>query len=124
MTGRGGRMRAALLGAALFALAAGGAGAQGRPHAKIVVDASGAVTYEGRRVSPAELREELASLARWKGEVWYYRENPAADPPPAALAVIEAIMEARLPVRFATKPDFSAFDGEPPDPGVGAPDAR
>jgi hypothetical protein len=116
-----GPRRALLVALALVTLAPAGAAAQGRPVARVAVAASGAVTFDGRPVSLPELRSELESLARWKGEVWYYRENPAAEPPPEALAVIEAIMQARLPVRFATKPDFSAFDGDVVEPGDVAP---
>jgi len=103
-------LRALLLLAALLLAAPGTAHAQGRPVAKVSVSESGAITVDGRTVSLPELRVALHSLAEWKGEVWYYRPNPAGDPPPGAMAVIEAILEARLPVRFATKPDFSAFD--------------
>lgn len=113
------RLRALAAALTLGLLAPAGVGAQGRPFAKVSVTSAGAVRYDGRAVSLPELRRELASLAKAKGEVWYHRENPAAEPPPEALAVIDAIMQARLPVRFATKPDFSAFDGdvvEPADP--------
>lgn len=113
--------RALLLAVALASGLHGAAAAQGRPFAKVAVAESGAVTLDGRPVSLPELRAELETLAKWKGEVWYYRANPAAEPPPAALAVIEAVMQARLPVRFATKPDFSAFDGDAIEPGDDAP---
>jgi len=110
-------MRMLLLVVALLAAAPDVATAQGRPVAKVVVAESGAITFDGRPVTLPELREALASLAKGKGEVWYYRPNPPGDPPPGALAVIQAIAQARLPVRFATEPDFSAFDApSPPAP--------
>lgn len=99
-----------LAGVLLLLLASGIAGAQGRPVAKVALSESGAISLDGRPVTLLELREAFRALAAAKGEVWYYRSNPAADPPPGAMAVIQAIAEARLPVRFATKPDFSAFD--------------
>jgi hypothetical protein len=112
-------MRALLLAAALLLVACGPATAQGRPVAKVALGESGAITLDGRAVTLPELREALRRHAEWKGEVWYYRPNPAGDPPPHAMAVIEAIAAARLPVRFATKPDFSAFDAPPgPEPGA------
>ena len=109
---------ALLLLAALPATVPQAAAAQGRPVAKVAVTEAGEVTLDGHPVTLPELREALRSLADWKGEVWYYRPNPAGEPPPNALAVIQAIADARLPVRFATKPDFSAFDA-PPDPAPG-----
>lgn len=115
------RLCALAVALALGALAPAGATAQGRPFAKVSVTRAGVVSYDGRTVSLAELRSDLARLAKGKGEVWYYREDPAGEPAPEALAVIEAIMRARLPVRFATKPDFSAFDGEVAEPVAPSP---
>ncbi|MEB2345398.1 MAG: hypothetical protein OZ948_11715 [Deltaproteobacteria bacterium] len=109
------RAAAALLAVAL--LSAGSAGlAQGRPVAKVALSEAGAIRLDGRPVSLPELREAFRTLAAAKGEVWYYRPNPGADPPPGAMAVVQAIAEARLPVRFATKPDFSAFDAPAREP--------
>jgi len=39
------------------------------------------------------------------GAVWYHRESPGQEPPPEALAVLQAIIDARLPVKLVEK-DF------------------
>ena len=104
-------MRALLLVTALLWVAAPGlATGQGRPVAKVALTEAGAIQLDGRPVTLPELHEALRTLAAAKGEVWYYRPNPGGEPPPGAMAVIQAIADARLPVRFATRPDFSAFD--------------
>jgi len=87
------------------------------PVAKISITRDGAVSLDGHPISPADLKDPLARLAERKGEVWYYRENAGADPPPEAMAVIQAIIDAHLPVRLSTKPDFSEFTRIPPKPG-------
>lgn len=108
MTGRA--RRAVGLALLLTAAAVAPLAAQGRPVAKVSVAQDGAIALDGRTVTLVELRDALRALARSKGEVWYWREDPTAEAPPAALAVMDAILDARLPVRFATQPDFSAFD--------------
>ncbi len=49
----------------------------------------------------------IRELAKNKGEVWYYRQAPEADPHPNAMKVLKAIMDQNLPVRLSTKPDYS-----------------
>jgi hypothetical protein len=110
VTGRARRAAGLALALLLAAAPAPPALAQGRPVAKVSVAQDGAIALDGRAVTLGELRDALRELAAWKGEVWYWRANPTEDPPPAALDVMQAILDARLPVRFATKPDFSAFD--------------
>lgn len=112
MTARGRCAAGLALALALFAVLP--VAAQGRPVAKIAVAASGAVTLDGRAVALPELRAALRDLARAKGEVWYWRDDPAAEPPPAALQVMDAVIAAGVPIRFATRPDFTAFEA-PPD---------
>ena len=46
------------------------------------------------------LRRELSRLKQVKGAVWYTREHPDEDPPAAAMAVIQAIIEVQLPVKL------------------------
>lgn len=113
MTARG--RCAAALALALALLAAVPVAAQGRPVAKIAVAAGGAVALDGRVVTLPDLRTALSDLARAKGEVWYWRDDPAAEPPRAALQVMDAVIAAGVPIRFATKPDFSAFEGPAED---------
>ncbi len=78
--------------------------------AKIKVQADGAIFLDEKPVSLEDLRAELEKLSKVKGAaVYYYRENPKGKPHPAAAitGVLKAIMEARLPVRLSTKPDYS-----------------
>ena len=44
--------------------------------------------------------------------VWYYRENPAADPPPNAMAVLDLVMRSRVPISMSSRPDFSDYIDE------------
>ena len=46
----------------------------------------------------------------------YYRENPAQEPPPSAMAAVKLVIKYRLPVSFSSKPDFS--DTVDPSTGV------
>ncbi len=68
--------------------------------ANVKVDRAGMISLNGRPVTLEELKRELARLKEIGGAVWYAREHPEEDPPAAALAVIAAIIEARLPVRL------------------------
>jgi hypothetical protein len=75
--------------------------------AKVAVFADGRITLNGNSASIEEVRATFAELAADKGVVWYYREAADAEPHPTAMLVIQAIVEARLPVSMSTKPDFS-----------------
>jgi hypothetical protein len=44
------------------------------------------------------LEQEFEKLKKVNGTVWYYRENPEAEAPPQALAVISAVAKAKLSV--------------------------
>ena len=79
---------------------------------KIVVSASGEIQADGKPVTLEALADQLAALRAKGGAVWYYRENPAAEPHPNAEQVINLIAENGLPVRLSTKPDFSDSAGE------------
>jgi hypothetical protein len=75
---------------------------------KVAVMKSGEIFADGSRLDLARLKAAFTKLAAERGSVIYYREDPsAADPHPNAMAVIQAIVEARLPVSLSTKPDFS-----------------
>jgi hypothetical protein len=67
----------------------------------------GRITLNGRAVSIEEIREAFAELSRNNGAVWYYREAADSEPHPNAMLVVEAIVNARLPVSMSTKSDFS-----------------
>jgi hypothetical protein len=88
---------------------------EGAPVAKVKVLADGTILLDDRRVTVDELKKAFAELQDRNGAVWYYREEAEGEPPPEAMAVIQAAVEARLPVRLSTKPDFSDSIG--PDGG-------
>lgn len=87
-----------------------------RPVARVSVSAAGVVSLDGRTATLPEVKSALRALAQKGGEVWYYRPNPEGEPPPGAMEVVQAIIDARLPVRLATKPDFSEFATFPASP--------
>ena len=72
---------------------------------------------DDKTVSLEDLKVALSKLKQSPGSsVWYYRENPAGEPHPNAKEVLKLIIDARLPIRLSTKPDFSDFvglDGRP-----------
>jgi hypothetical protein len=67
----------------------------------------GRITLNGRDVSIEEIRGAFAELSRNNGAVWYYREAADSEPHPNAMLVVEAIVNAQLPVSMSTKSDFS-----------------
>lgn len=75
--------------------------------AKVGIYADGRITLDGRVVQMEELRAQFAKLSQEKGAVWYYREASSADAPANAMLVIQAIIDARLPVSMSSMPDFS-----------------
>jgi hypothetical protein len=75
--------------------------------AKVAVYADGRIALDGREIQIEELRSQFMNLSKDKGAVWYYREASSADPPPVATLVIQAIIDARLPVSMSSLPDFS-----------------
>ena len=80
---------------------------------KLAVLASGAILLDGQ---PADLEQLDAALERLKqdrGQVWYYREQAGGAPPPAGLAVIQRVVQHKIPVSLSSKPDFSDWvDGQ------------
>ena len=81
--------------------------ADSRKVLKIAITASGQITADGRPTTLDALIPILRDLAKNKGEVWYYREAPKADPHPNAMKVLSAIVDQNLPVRLSSKPDYS-----------------
>ncbi len=65
------------------------------------------MTVDGAPASILSLRESLHKVAEAHGVVWYYRESAQKNPPPIATEVINQVMEARVPIRLSTKPDYS-----------------
>jgi hypothetical protein len=81
--------------------------ADSRKVLKVAITAGGQITAEGHPTTLDALIPMLRELAKDKGEVWYYREVPEADPHPNAMKVLEAIVDQNLPVLLSTKPDYS-----------------
>jgi biopolymer transport protein ExbD len=81
--------------------------ADSRKVLKIAITASGKITADGRPTTIEALILILRELAKNKGEVWYYREAPEAEPHPNAMKVLSAIVDQNLPVRLSSKPDYS-----------------
>ena len=73
--------------------------------AKVKMNQTGAIYLNGKVVTIEVLKQEFARLKQGNGAVWYYRENPQGEPPPQAMAVIQAIIDANLPVRVMER-DF------------------
>lgn len=75
---------------------------------KVAVMNTGEIFADGKKVDLPQLESAFAQLSAAHGSVIYYRENPTgAEPPLNAMAVVQAIVKARLPVSMSTKPDFS-----------------
>lgn len=74
---------------------------------KVAVFADGRLTVDGDSSSLADLKISLQEISEKGGVVWHYREQTQHEPPPIATEVIEAVMEARVPVRLSTRPDYS-----------------
>ncbi len=81
--------------------------ADSRKVLKIAITASGEITADGHPTTLDALIPMLRELAKNKGEVWYYREAPKADPHPNAMKVLSAIVDQNLPIRLSSKPDYS-----------------
>jgi hypothetical protein len=81
--------------------------AQSQKVLKVAITAKGEITADGRPTTLQALIPILRELAKNKGEVWYYREAPEADPHPNAMKVLSAIVDQNLPIRFSSKPDYS-----------------
>ena len=76
--------------------------------AKVKVLADGTILLDEKQVTIDELKAAFAKLKdKENGSVFYYRENADGEPPAQAMAVIQAVVEAGLPIKLSTKPDFS-----------------
>ncbi|MEO8597241.1 MAG: hypothetical protein ABI759_28240 [Candidatus Solibacter sp.] len=74
---------------------------------KISVLASGTVLLDGQPVDGSTIDAALDRAQLVQGQVWFYREAPAASAPPQALAVIQNVVRRKLPVSLSSRPDFS-----------------
>jgi len=75
--------------------------------ARIRVSGAGEIWCNDTRTTLDSLRGMLAELRAGNGSVWYHRETGIADPSPEAMAVVQLVIELRLPISLSTKPDFS-----------------
>ena len=82
------------------------------PLAKISALASGALLLNGQAADLASIEAEFKRLQAESGVVWYYRDNPRSEPSPAAMAVVQLVIQYRLPISFSSKPDFSDYIDE------------
>ncbi len=74
---------------------------------KIAVLADGRLMADGKPTSLESLRERLDSVKEQQGVVWYYREGSDGEPPPIAMEVMSAVVDAGLPIRLSSRPDYS-----------------
>src|SRR3954468_22431905 len=78
--------------------------------AKVKVLRDGSIYLNGAATTLEALDKALSELPKKQSAVWYYREDPAnPKPPPQAEAVIQKIIEHRLPVKLYEKD----FDKDP-----------
>jgi hypothetical protein len=79
----------------------------GQAVAKVRVYTDGRVTLDGKPVTTDELKAAFAELKSRNGVVWYFREQGAGAFHPTARRVMEAVMQARLPISLSDREDFS-----------------
>ena len=80
------------------------------PHApvlKIAVMSDGRIAVDELPATMESLRDSLKRLAEQRGVVWYYREAANAEAPPESTAVMQCVIENRLPIRLSSRPDYS-----------------
>ena len=70
-------------------------------YARVKVTADGLIFLNGNPATMEDLEVEFARLATVSGGVWYYRENSQAEPHPVAEQVIQAVIDANLPIAFS-----------------------
>jgi len=95
--------------ATILCLVAIAASAQSSPVARVSALASGRLLLNGSPAELAVIEAEFQRIQKSHGAVWYYRENPQADPSPQAMAVIELVVQYGLPISMSGKPDFTDY---------------
>lgn len=86
------------------------------PVLKVAIFADGRLTADGTATTIQSLQASLRTLSEKHGVVWYYREAGQHEPPPISMEIMKAIVDARLPIRLSSRPDYSdsiGFDGRP-----------
>ena len=87
--------------------------ADSRKVLKVAITAGGQITADGRSTTLEALIPMLRELAKNKGEVWYYREAPKADPHPSwtRISLFSFPQSRIIPTLSMTKDDrFHAID--------------
>ena len=97
----------------LFSFLLGGCSKQSAPPSpdvpvlKVAVFADGRLTVDGAAATFQSLQTSLHTLSEKHGVVWYYREAGQQEPPSIATEVIQAVIDAKLPVRLSSRPDYA-----------------
>jgi biopolymer transport protein ExbD len=84
--------------------------------ARVKVTRKGQIFLNDQPVTPHQLKRSFAELKQQEGAVLYYREDPEGEPPAEAMAVVQAVIDARLAIRLSAKPDYSdaiGLEGKP-----------
>jgi len=78
------------------------------PYVRVFMSKDGALSVNGRGSSFAELSTALDEMVSTHGAVLYSRDSPEQfEPHPSAKAVIDAVIQRRLPIRFCRHADCS-----------------
>jgi hypothetical protein len=79
------------------------------PVLKISILSADALLLNGEPTDLDRLDHALAEAKAAGGLVYYYRENPPADPSAGAMEVLKLVVKHQLPVTLSTQPDFSDY---------------
>lgn len=93
----------------IFCLMTFTAFAQSPPVARVSALADGKLLLNGSLADLPVIEAEFQRIKKSQGAIWYYRENPQAEPPPQAMAVIKLVIQYGLPVSMSSKSDFSDY---------------
>lgn len=68
------------------------------------VEGDGTILLDGRPAGIEELQKRLVSVKQNGGAVLYSRSNPSGEPPPNAMKVLKALMDAKVPIQMLAPP--------------------
>jgi hypothetical protein len=94
------------------------------PVVRIALMADGRITVDGSPATIDSVRVSLKRLAEQQGVVYYYRESAHTQAPPESNAIVQSVIENRLPIKLSTLPDFSDAIGPIGKPVTGRPNSR
>ena len=80
--------------------------------AKVMVDERGDIYLNNKPSSLEALGDEFARVKKVNGVVWYYRKSESQPAASSGLAVVNKIIEYKLPVKMCTgdQPCAKAFE--------------